>query len=436
MKSFPIQRRQFLKLAGVTGISGILTARNAPAFAAGNSASDTLKLGAVGVANRARANINGCQTQEIAALCDVDQRFLRAAAEDFPRAKLYTDFRKMIEKEKLDGLIVSTADHTHAAATAMALRAGLNVYCEKPLTHRVSEARILSELTRETGLITQMGTQIHAGSNYRRVVELIQSGAIGEVKEAHVWVGSSYTAQAVPKDTPPVPEGLDWDLWLGPAEERPYHPAYHPFQWRKWWDFGGGAMADMACHHMDLSFWSLGLDHPTTVEAEGPEPHPEAAPAWLKVRYEFPEKEFRGKIRPALSLTWYDGGRKPPQVESGEVPDWGAGSLFIGEKGMLLANYSQRLLLPEERFEGYQPPEPYIEDSIGHHAEWIEACKTGGKTTCNFEYAGRLTETVLLGGVSFRSQTKLHWDAKALKATGNTCADEFIQHKYRAGWTL
>lgn len=436
MKPHDIQRREFLKITGSAGIFGMISSRVAPAFGAPQSGSDTLKLGAVGVANRARANINGCQSQDMVALCDVDQKFLQAAAQDFPKARLYSDFRKMIEKERLDGLIVSTADHTHAAATAMGLRAGLHVYCEKPLTHRVSEARVISNLARETGLVTQMGTQIHAGSNYRRVVELVQSGAIGQILEAHAWVGGSYTAESVPQDTPPVPEGLDWDLWLGPAEERPYHPQYHPFQWRRWWNFGGGTMADMACHHLDLSFWALGLDHPTTVEAEGPEPHPEAAPAWLKVQYEFPERQFRGKMRPGLKVFWYDGGRKPPQVESGEVPNWGAGTLFVGEKGMILADYSRRMLLPENRFEGFEPPTPYIEDSIGHHEEWIQACKTGGTTTCNFDYAGRLTETVLLGGVAYRSKSKLHWDAKALKACGNSNADEFIQHKYRSGWTL
>jgi predicted dehydrogenase len=438
MKSFPIKRRTFLQTVGsiTGGIAGILTSRSAPVFAAELTASDTLKIGAIGVANRARANINGCQSQHLVALCDVDQGFLNAAAKDFPKSKLYSDFRKMIEKEKLDAVIVSTADHTHAPATAMALRAGLHVYCEKPLTHRVSEARVIAELTREHKRVTQMGTQIHAGSNYRRVVEWVQSGAIGAIREVHVWVGSSWTAYGVPTDTPPTPEGLDWDLWLGPAKERPYHPLYHPFQWRRWWSFGGGAMADMACHHLDLSFWALGLDSPSTVEATGPTPHPEAAPAWMQVRYEFPEKEFRGKTRPGLELTWYDGGKRPALVESGKVPNWGAGTLFVGEKGMILADYSNRMALPVDDFKDFEAPQPYIEDSIGHHEEWIHACKTGGPTTCNFDYAGRLTETVLLGAVSYRSGSKLEWDYENMKAKGNCAADEFIHHNYRSGWEL
>jgi predicted dehydrogenase len=319
-------------------------------------------------------------------------------------------------------------------ATVAALKRNLHVYCEKPLTHTVSEARIVAETTRQFKRVTQMGTQIHAGSNYRRVVELVKSGAVGPVREVHNWVGSVWKGlpEGRPAETPPIPDYLHWNLWLGPAPHRPYHPAYVPAAWRGWWDFGGGAMADMACHHMDLPFWALDMRHPLTIEAEGPPVNPETCPAWLIVRYEFPA---RGAL-PPVKLTWYNGDKRPPYITEGKLPPWGAGTLFVGEKGMLLADYDRHVLLPEKDFAEFKPPKPFITESIGHHNEWIEACKTGGPTTCNFDYAGALTETVLLGNVAYRTGKKLDWDAKQLQARSCPEADRFIQHHYRQGWTL
>jgi predicted dehydrogenase len=254
------------------------------------------------------------------------------------------------------------------------------------------------------------------------------------VREVHVWCGKSWGGGDRPKDTPPVPAGLHYDLWLGPAPQRPYHPAYVPFNWRRWWDFGGGTLADMACHYVDLPFWALGLRHPTRVAAEGATPvNPETAAPWLIVRYAFPA---RGEL-PAVLLTWYDGGKRPAAFAEGKLPKWGDGVLFVGAKGMLLADYNKHRLLPEADFAGYAPPAPSIPKSVGHHREWVEACKTGGPTTCNFDYAGALTEAVLLGNVSYRLGNKpLEWDAKHLRVTNEPEAEKLIRWEYRKPWTL
>jgi predicted dehydrogenase len=400
-------------------------------------------VGVIGVAGQGGGDMHQIAKAgaEIVALCDVDERRAAAARQDFPRAKFYTDFRKMIDAKGLDAVLVGTPDHTHAVATMAALKAGLHVFCEKPLAHTVHEARVVAETAAKHKRVTQMGTQIHAGSNYRRVVELVQSGAIGPVKEVHVWCGKSWGGGDRPKESEPVPDQLHWDLWIGPAPMRPYHHGpnkngngtYEPFNWRRWWDFGGGTLADMACHHMDLPFWALKLRHPTNVAAEGPpKPHLETAAVWLIVHYEFPARD---KL-PPVNLTWYDGGKRPHYFREGKLPNWGDGTLFVGEKGMLLADYGRHRLLPEKQFEGLVPPQPFIKDSIGHYREWVEACKTGGATTCNFDYSGALTEAVLLGNVSYRLGKPLTWDAKKLRAVNEAEAERFLRKEYRKGWSL
>jgi predicted dehydrogenase len=424
-----LTRRTFLRSTALAGAGVFFIGRGGQAQPAHNK----LNIGIVGVANRAGENLRGVSGENIVALCDVDANFLEAAAANHPGAAKYRDFRKMIERNDLDAVVVSTTDHVHAVATAAALKTGRHVYCEKPLTHTVSEARAVAELARQHKRVTQMGTQIHAGENYRRVVELIQAGAIGPVREVHNWVGAVWSGQNQAAEPAPVPAHLDWDLWLGPATERPYSPAYHPARWRGYWAFGGGAMSDMACHHMDLPFWALGLRHPLTVQAEGPEVHPDFAPHWLVVRYEYPA---RG-AQPPLKLTWYNGGKRPEQIEGEKLKRFaGGGTLFVGDQGMLVSNYDAHLLLPEDKFADYKRPEPTIPKSIGHHAEWIQACKTGGPTTCNFDYAGALTEAVLLGNVSFRSGKRLEWDPKELRAKNAPAATQYIQHHYRKNWSL
>jgi predicted dehydrogenase len=248
----------------------------------------------------------------------------------------------------------------------------------------------------------------------------------------HIWVDVSNTAAGRPTETPPVPPGLHYDLWLGPAPHRPYSPEYIPKNWRNWWDFGGGTLEDFGCHHMDLSHWALSLRHPLSVETEGPPPDKEVTCPWLIARYEYPA---RGS-QPPLKLTWYHGGKRPPFPECSKESWDSAGSYFIGEKGNLIASYGKHKLLPEKDFAGFIPPTPTIPDSIGHHKEWIEAIKNGGPTTCNFDYSGALTESVLLGNVAYRTGKKLLWDPVKLKATNCPEADEFIQHRYRKGWAL
>ena len=397
------------------------------------SPNDKLNVGMIGTANRAGANLQEVSSQNIVALCDVDEEFLAAASQKYPKAQVYTDFRRLIDQRDIDAIVIATPDHTHAVATVAALKSGRHVYCEKPLTHTVSEARIVAETAHNLKRVTQMGNQIHASNNYRRVVELIQSGAIGPVSEVHVWLDGVWELMKRPAEIIPVPSHLNYDLWLGPAPYRPYHPEYLPFKWRRWWDFGGGTLSDFGCHHIDLSHWALNLRHPITVEAEGPPVDSDCASPWLIVRYEYPS---RGDL-PPVKLTWYQGGKRPPQFAQGLLPKWGgAGSLFVGTKGMLLADYGNHRLLPEKDFVGFTPPTPFIPDSIGHHNEWIAACKTEGPTTCNFDYAGALTESVLLGNVAYRTGKKLEWDAKKLRATNCPEADDYLQHEYRRGWKI
>jgi predicted dehydrogenase len=428
-----VTRRRFLKASAALGAVPLL-GRLALPDEKPAAAEEKLRVGVIGVSGQGDYDMSEAAAggAEIVALCDVDQKRAEAARKRFPQAAFYTDFRRLLEQKGLEGVVIATPDHTHAICTMHALQAGLHVYCEKPLTHTVEEARMVAETAAREKRVTQMGTQIHAGGNYRRVVELVQSGAIGAVAEVHVWCATSYPAGDRPKETPPVPEGLDYDLWLGPAPFRPYHPSYLPFNWRRWWDFGGGALADMACHYMDLPFWALKLRHPTRVAAEGPPVHPEGSPEWLIVRYQFPA---RGEL-PPVKLTWYDGKQRPPHMDEGLIPKWGSGVLFVGEKGMLVADYGNHKLLPEEKFSTFERPKHFIPDSIGHHREWVQAAKEGGTTTCNFDYSGALAEAVLLGVVSYRAETPLEWDAKLLKAANAPQADRFIRHEYRKGWTL
>jgi predicted dehydrogenase len=451
--SHAFSRRRFLQASAVAGAFGFWPGPARGEDKKKQSANDKLHVGVIGIAGQGTYDLNEVYASggaEIIALCDVIEgpngagldnnpklkdrgQQVAKTRERFPQAKFYTDFRKLLEQPGLDAAVIGTPDHTHAVATMAALKSGLHVYCEKPLTHTVSEARLVAETAAKNKRVTQMGTQIHAGGNYRRVVELIESGAIGPVKEVHVWCQKTYPGGNRPKDTPAVPEGFHWEEWLGPAPSRPYHPVYLPFDWRGWWDFGGGTLADMACHYTDLPFWALKLRHPTSVSAEGtPNPaHPEGAAQWLIVHYEFPARDDL----PAVKLTWYDGGKRPKLFEDKKLPSWGDGVLFVGEKGMLLADYGNHKLLPEKDFAGFKPPKPFIKDSIGHHKEWVEACKTGGPTTCNFQYSGALTEAVLLGNVSYRLGKPFTWDAKNLRAS-EPDAERFIQHQYRKGWTL
>jgi len=421
-------RREFL--AATAGV----WVGSAAGFGQEKSPNAKLNIGLIGVTGRGGQNMIPAITSEnVAAICDVDERHLGQGAKKFPKARPYRDFRKMIDEGKdLDAVLISTPHHIHAPATARAIKAGKHVYCEKPLTHTVWEARVVAELTAKHKVATQHGTQMHASGIFRSVVELVQGGAIGPVREAHVWIGEGYGGATRPKDQPPVPPYLDWDLWLGPAPERPYHPRYHPYGWHYYWDFGEGTLGNMGCHLQDLPFWALKLRHPLNVEAEGSPYHPESPPKWLIARYEYGARE----TLPPFKLTWYHGGKQPEPPEGVNMADWSYGILFVGEKGQVIADYKRHLLLPQSKFVDFKPPKPFLPETIGHHEEWIRACKTGEATTCNFDYAGALTEAVHLGHVAYCVGQRIEWDAAALKAKNCPDADRFIRREYRKGWEL
>ena len=441
-----LSRRQFLNQATAAGLVTLA----APAIVRGRNLNDKLNLAIIGAGGRGAANLKGVESENIVILCDVNQDGLNKAAARHTNAKQIVDFRKVFDHAKdFDAVVISTAEHTHAFATLPALQLGKHVYCEKPLTHNVWEARKIREAAAKAKVATQMGTQIHAGDNYRRVVELIQTGAIGNVTEAHVWVGRAWGWHATeaeakaagdivfvqnrPAKPDPVPAILNWDLWLGPAPQRPFNEVYFPGpKWYRWWDFGNGTMSDLGSHWIDLPWWALKLDHPLTIEASGPTPHPEIAPASMQVTYQYGK---RGNLAP-LQLTWYQGINKPQILKDGKIPNWGSGVLFVGDKGMLLSDYNKHVLLPETQFADFKRPDPFIPKSLGHYAEWIHACKTGAPTTCNFEYAGWLTEANHLGNVAFRAGKKLEWDAKNLRATNAPEIEPMIHRKYRKGWKL
>jgi predicted dehydrogenase len=434
-----LTRRSFLAATGSTAL--------APAFIRAHGRSDKLNIAMIGSGGRGADNLKGVGSENIVALCDVNAKAVESAARKHPQAKKYTDFRKVFDKpDAFDAVVVSTCEHTHAHITLMALRHGKHVYCEKPLTHNVWEARLIRETASKTKLATQMGIQIHATENYRRVVELIQAGAIGPVREAHVWVGRAWGLQSPeaakrnkdivtisehPKEEMPVPPGLDWDLWLGPAPARPFNAVYVPGpKWYRWWDFGNGTMSDLGSHWNDLPFWALDLKAPLTIDASGPPPHPELAPASMSATYEY---GARGSL-PPVKLTWHQGENKPDIWRNGGIPKWDSGCLFIGDKGMLLSDYNKHKLLPEKDFVGFEPPPRAIAKSPGHYAEWIEACKTGKPTLANFNYAGLLTEANHLGNVAYRVGRKLEWDSASMTARNAPEANAFLKREYRKGW--
>jgi predicted dehydrogenase len=406
------RRRDFLRRSAATAALASLTIipRHVLGGAGHLPPSEKLNIAGIGVGNRGWTVIRQMEAHNIVAICDVDAKYLEKACKRYPNARKYKDFRKLIDWEdsNIDAVVVCSTDHTHAPASMAALRAGKHVYCEKPLTHSVYEARSLAEQARESNLATQMGNEAHSGFNYRRVVELIRFGAIGEVREVHCWCDQAWGNMDRPQQTPPVPANLDWDLWLGPAPPRPYHPCYHPVAWRSWWDFGNGRLGDMGCHMLDLPFWALDLKYPLTVEAEGPPVHPESTPLWEICHWEFPA---RGDL-PPVKLTWYDGDRRPALQKEHNMPDYHEGTLFVGSKGMLIADYGHHELFPREKFAEFQRPPRTIPESPGHAEQWLAACKTGSPTGTHFGYSGPLTETVLLGTVAYRTGQKLKWDAE------------------------
>jgi predicted dehydrogenase len=445
MQTKLVTRRQFTR--GLAAAAGAITL--APAFLRGRNLNNKLNIAVIATGGRGGSNLESVSSENIVALCDVNERNLDAAAVKHPDAKKFRDFRTLFDHpDDFDAVVVSTCEHTHAFATMLALHHRKHVYCEKPLTHGIWEARRIRETAAKAKVATQMGIQIHATENYRRVVELVQSGAIGPVTEAHVWVSRAWGWQSQedakshgdivwvverPKDSAPPPAGLDWDLWLGPAPERPFNPVYFPGpKWYRWWDFGNGTMSDLGSHWNDLPFWALKLQAPLTIEASGPPPHPEIAPASMTATYEYGQ---RGEL-PPVKVKWHQGVERPEIWKNGGIPKWDSGCLFIGSKGMILSDYDKHVILPEKDFAGFHRPDPFIPRSPGHHAEWIAACKTGSPTSADFQYSGWLTEANHLGNVAYRVGKKLEWDAKRMRASNAPEAEKYIHRHYRKGWSL
>jgi len=418
------------------------------------AANDRLKVAFIGAGGRGGGNLKTLASTgqiDVVGLCDVDQRYLDFAGEQYPQAEKFQDFRRLFDKigKDIDAAVVSTTEHTHAYATMPALQLGKHVYCEKPLAYNVYETRRIAEAAASAGVATQMGTQIHATENYRQVVELVQSGAIGEVREVDVWVSRAWGLQSEedaikykdkifvdrrPTEAMTPPPHLDWDIWLGPAPVRPYHEVYFPgSNWYRWWDFGGGTMSDLGSHWNDLPFWALKLDAPRTVESFGIPPHAEIAPASMTAVYEY---GARGNL-PAVKVSWHQGTHKPQIWQDGGIPQWDNGVLFQGSKGMLLSDYRKHVLLPEDDFQDFRRPDPFIPQSIGHHEEWLAACRGEGTTGSPFgSYAGALTEANHLGNVAYRVGQKITWDRESMKCVGCPAADPLLRREPRSGWSL
>lgn len=397
------------------------------------SPNEKLNIAGIGIGGQGRFDIHRLADENIVALCDVDWRKAKATFKAFPDAKKYKDFRVMLEKRKdIDAVVVATPDHMHAAASIMAMQLGKHVYCEKPLTHTVYEARKMAEAAAENKAATQMGNAGQADDSVRSLCEYIWDGVIGPVREVHAWTDRPIWPQGLdrPEEVHEVHDDLDWDLWLGTAPDRPYNRIYHPFRWRGWWDFGTGALGDMGCHRLDEVFRALKLGPPSSVEASSSKVFDETYPLASIIRYEFPA---RGAM-PPVKVTWYDGGLLPPrpdELEDGEeLADNGV--LFVGDKGKIL----DRRLLPESRMEEYTPPAETLPRSIGHYQEWIQACKGGEPAGAHFGFAGPLTEAVLLGNIALRTGQKLQWDSPNLKITNVDEANQFLHRQYRKGWSL
>ncbi len=486
-------RRRFLgAMGGAAGFLILKDARSARTY----QANEKLRIASVGIggmgawnlAHFAGENVEFLPTnmlikpatnpvmsgEEIVALCDVDDRTTSTSFPGrrnppgdifarYPKAKRYFDYRVMLAEmdDQIDAVVVSTPDHLHAPVSLAAMRRGKHVYCEKPGAHSVTEARLMSQVAAEKKVATQLGMQINASENYRRIVELLRGGAIGAVQECHIWPrGAGTPPSERPTDTQPVPAGLHWDEYLGSTPYRPYHPIYSRGSggnWQRWWEFGNGNIGNMGGHFFNLAFWALELRHPTSVRAEGPPPHPDTTPVQLHVEYKFPA---RGSL-PPVTLTWTNGSQPPRIFAENKFPDWAWG-VFVGTEGMLLVNYDQWMLWPEPKFAKFVPPKPSIPPSvglelsrgpaaiaayraqlpgrglaeIGHRLEWVNACKTGSRTGCNFGYASAISETIMLGSLAYRTGTPLDWDAANLRITNAPSANALLARTYRPGWGM
>lgn len=454
-----ISRRDFIgKTAAAVAATGVFTivprhVLGGPGYVSPN---DKLNIACIGVGGKGTSDIESVSSENIVALCDVDDTqmdgFINYAVKEnktelqtlFKKAHKYRDFRVMLEKEKsIDAVTVTTPDHTHAVIAMMAIKMGKHVFCQKPLTHTIYEARMLAKAAAEHNVATQMGNQGHAEEGARLINEWIWDGAIGDVREVHTWTNRPIWPQGIdrPRERRFIPSTLAWYLWLGPAPVRSYHPAYCPFSWRGWFDFGTGALGDMGAHIIDHPYWALKLKAPVSVSASSSPFTRDSYPAASVVHLNFPA---RGDM-PPVTLHWYDGGitpSRPEDLEPGrKMGDGGGGILFVGDKGKLMCSTYGRnpRLIPETKMKEYKRPEKTIPRSPGIHEEWIEACKTGKKSTTDFSYSAYLTESMLLGNIAIRMQDKntiLEWDSEKMEFKNLPEANKFVHKEYRNGWTL
>jgi len=424
-------------------------------------------LACIGVGGQGQQNLMSflqCPEMQVVAVCDVNRESsgyiswnwsqgkerqiggrepARRAVEEFYAkqqpsgryrgCKVYTDYRELLAKEDVDAVMIATPDHMHAVITMAALKRKKHVYCEKPLTYSVFEARQVTEAARAAGVATQLGNHGQATEEARVTQEIIADGAIGPVREVHVWCPARFWTAALyetrPPETPPVPEGLNWDLWLGPAPERPYHPAYHPWTWRNWWDFGTGLLGDLGCHKLSTVFKALKLGHPISVEASSTKLNPETYPLGVTARFEFPQ---RGEM-PPVTLNWYDGGLRPPRPAELEPNRSLTDVLYVGDKGKLMGYR----LIPDARMSEYGKPPKHLPRSPGHYQEFVDACRGGTPAGSNFvDHSGVLSEVCMLGNVAVRAQKKLLWDGPNFKVTNDAAANKFLHRDYRSGWSL
>ena len=440
-------RRNFIKASAAGGV-GFWVAGGVQA-APSKSALETVNFASVGVGGKGTSDSNDAAKHgNMVAICDIDENNLNKAASKWPKAKKFFDYRKMIEEmgSSIDAVTVSTPDHSHGPASALALKAGKHCFTQKPMSHSIHEARVLGELAKKQGVKTQMGNQGTANSTLRESAALIQGGAIGTVKEVHVWTNRPVWPQGAgrPKAEPPVPKHIHWKEFLGPAKTRAYHPAYHPFKWRGWWDFGTGALGDMACHTLNMPFMALDLRDPVSVQAETSGHNQETYPSYSIIKFQFPA---RGN-RPAVKMVWYDGGKKPPRellppTKLIKAPN--TGSLIIGDKGTLLSpgDYGgdgNTGIFAGGEYTRQRDLKKSVEytKSPGHFTEWVRAIKGGPESVSNFpNYSGPLTETVLLGNLAvWADGKKIEWDAKNLVATNAPEVAHIVKKEYHNGYSL
>jgi predicted dehydrogenase len=465
-----ISRRGFLTRAAGTAVGFTILPRYVLGGSGFTAPSEKLNVAIIGAGNQGMNNMRGLlqfSDVQIIAVCDVAEQAAsdegndgigrvpalrtiestysgKEQTKDYGKCAGFADFREMFDKVKnIDAVMIATPDHNHAIATMWAIKNKKHVYCEKPLTHSIYEARKITQAAREASIVTQMGNQGHSGEGIRLTVEWIRAGAIGNIREVHSWshFAGRYGATTAtrPTEQPPVPQGLDWNLWLGPKAYRPYHPTYHPALWRAWWEFGNSTIGDMACHNMDPAFWALNLNQPESVEASSTEFNDETAPLGAIYYYQF---GARGKM-PPVKVVWYSGGILPPKPEELEeqrqLTGGGHGILFVGDKGKIMCDGwgGTPQIIPNSKMKEYKQPAKTIPRVGGDHfRNWIDSCKKGTKACSDFSYSGPMTEAVLLGNVALRTGKKIFWDAKNMTATNEPNAEQFIHPAYHNGWTL